>query len=107
MNTLNKGDFILVQIGGKHWVGYICKKISSVAVETRFIRRKNTKDSSIMQFVYPDKDDIFKQPASAIKCVLPKPRTNVSGTGRTAAKIIFDAEKFNGFAPICLIYDFQ
>ena len=42
-DKLNKGDFILVKLGAKHWVGYICRKISPAKPETRFLRRKATK----------------------------------------------------------------
>ena len=89
MHELKKGDFILVKLGAKHWVGYICRKISPTKLETRFLRRKTTKNVENFQFVYPEEDNITKHGLSAVQLLLPKPKTT-KGTDRVSSRIVFD-----------------
>ena len=100
IDQLNIDDFVLVKIGGKHWVGYICRKVSPTKLETRFLRRKTTKREEILQFVYPEEEDILKHKVSAVKIVLPKPSTT-EGTDRVSSRIAFPKDLFSGFTPIC------
>ena len=101
MDSLEPGDFILVKVGPKYWVGFVCQKSNaSNKLETKFLRRKNTKDLTTIQFVYPNEEDICRHDASDVKLILPKPIT-AAGTGRVAARIMFDVDVFGDFSPVC------
>ena len=97
IDQLNIGDFVLVKIGDKHWVGYICRKVSPTKIDTRFLRRKTTKT---LQFFYPEEEDIMKHKVSTVNIVLPKPSTT-GGTDRVSSRIAFPKDLFRGFTPIC------
>ena len=97
MDSLEPGDFILVKVGPKNWVGFVCQKINTAnKIETKFLRRKNTKDLTTIQFVYPNEEDICKHDANDVKLILPKPIT-AAGTGRVPARIMVDVDVLETF----------